>query len=437
MAAATSDHRDTTLVLTDSESGELVARRWFVEVISGPDAGKSIERDGGTIVVGSHADADLALTDPSVSRYHAELRLLPEGVLALDLGSKNGMRVGSARVERALVPAGGTLRLGRTELKVTPRDDALPAGDEPDAFGGFLTAAKSCRKVISQLRLVSKTEATVLIQGETGTGKELLARAIHDHSQRSSGPFVVVDCGAVTKTLLESQLFGHMKGAFTGAIESRAGAFEAAHGGTVVLDELGELPLDLQPKLLRVLEARTVRRVGDVVDKPVDVRFVASTNRDLEAMVRAGEFREDLFYRVAVVRAKVPPLRERMEDVPLLALHVAKRLGGDEVRLTQEAQAVLASYDWPGNARELRNVIERAVALNKGAPIEPKDLFPEEDRVQQHSFHEAKDQVIAEFERRYVKALLARHQGNVSGAAREAGLSRNALYALMKRAGLE
>jgi transcriptional regulator with PAS, ATPase and Fis domain len=436
MAAATSDHRDTTLLVTDSESGELVARRWIVEVVSGPDAGKSIERAGGTIVVGSHSEADLTLSDPSVSRYHAELRLLPEGVLALDLGSKNGMRVGSSRVERALIPAGGTVRLGRTELKVSPRDDEVAVGDDPEAFGGFLTAAKSCRKVLAQLRLVARTEATILLQGETGTGKELLARAIHDHSQRAGGPFVVVDCGAVTKTLLESQLFGHVKGAFTGAVESRAGAFEAADHGTVVLDELGELPLDLQPKLLRVLEARTVRRVGDVEDKPVDVRFVASTNRDLEAMVRAGEFREDLFYRVAVVRAKVPPLRERLEDVPLLALHSAKRLGGDGVRLTDEAQAVLSSYDWPGNARELRNVIERAVALKKGSLIEPKDLFPEED-LKQHTFHEAKDQVIAEFERRYVKALLARHQGNVSGAAREAGLSRNALYALMKRSGLE
>jgi DNA-binding NtrC family response regulator len=437
MAAATSDHRETTLVLTDSESGELVARRWVVEVIAGPDAGKSIVRTGGTIVVGGSDEADLSLTDPSVSRYHAELRLLPEGVLALDLGSKNGMKVGNARVERALVPAGGTIKLGRTEIKVTPKDDEIPIGDEPEAFGGFVTASKSCRKVLSQLRLVAKTEATVLIQGETGTGKELLARAVHDHSSRAKGPFVVVDCGAVTKTLLESQLFGHLKGAFTGAVESRAGAFEAGNRGTVVLDELGELPLDLQPKLLRVLEARTVRRVGDVEDKPVDVRFVASTNRDLEAMVRRGEFREDLFYRVAVVRAKVPPLRDRLEDVPLLALHVAKKLGGEGLRVTAEAQALLASYDWPGNARELRNVIERAVALHKGGALEPKDLFPEDEQHDRHTFHQAKDHVIADFERRYVKSLLARHQGNVSSAAREAGLSRNALYALMKRAGLE
>ena len=435
-AARSTDHRETTLVLTDSESGDLVARTWTVDVIDGPDAGKSIERTGGTIVVGSHEEADFTLTDPSVSRYHAELRLLPDGVLALDLGSKNGTRIGGARVERALVSAGGTIKLGRTELKVVPRDDSVELGDEPESFGSFVTLSRPCRKVLSQLRLVAKTEATVLIQGETGTGKELLAHAVHDHSERKDGPFVVVDCGAVTKTLLESQLFGHVKGAFTGAHESRPGAFEAAEGGTVVLDELGELPLDLQPKLLRVLEARTVRRVGDVEDKPVDVRFVASTNRDLETMVRNGEFREDLFYRVAVVRARVPPLRDRPEDVPLLALHHAQNIGGNRVTITAEAQAVLASYDWPGNARELRNVIERAVALTKTGIIEPADLFPDDDVRAAHSFHEAKDQVIAEFEKRYVKALLARHQGNVSGAAREAGLSRNALYALMKRTGL-
>ncbi len=244
MAAATSDPSETTLVLTDSESGELIARRWRIEVVSGPDAGIALERKGGTVVVGSHSEADLTLSDPSVSRYHAELRLLPEGVLALDLGSKNGTRIGSARVDRALVLAGGTLRLGRTEIKVTPKDDPLPLLDEPEAFGGFLTCSRACRKVLSQLRLVSKTEATVLIQGETGTGKELLARAIHEQSGHAGGPFVVVDCGAITKSLLESHLFGHVKGAFTGAVESRAGAFESANGGTLVLDELGELPLD-------------------------------------------------------------------------------------------------------------------------------------------------------------------------------------------------
>jgi DNA-binding NtrC family response regulator len=436
MAAVSSEHRETTLILTDSDSGELVARRWVVVVIAGPDEGKSIERQGGTVVVGSHPEADLTLTDPSVSRYHAELRLLPEGVLAVDLQSKNGTRIGGARIERALVAAGGTLKVGKTELEVRPNDDPIELSEEPDAFGEFETLSKACRKILAQLRLVARTEATILIQGETGTGKELLARAIHQTSDRAAGPLVVVDCGAVTKSLLESQLFGHVKGAFTGAVEGREGAFEAAQGGTVVLDELGELPLDLQPKLLRVLEARTVRRVGDVKDIPVDVRFVASTNRDLDAMVRAGEFREDLFYRVAVVRAKVPPLRERPEDIPLLAQSSARKIGGPAVRLTMEAQAVLASYDWPGNARELRNVIERAVVLNKGRHIEPKDLFPEEDD-SPHTFHEAKDRVIADFERRYVKALVARHQGNVSGAAREAGLSRNALYALMKRSGIE
>lgn len=438
MGAASSDdpsYGDSTLVLTDSESGELVARKWRVVVVDGEDQGLQLERRGGTVLVGSHADADLKLSDPSVSRYHAELRLLPEGVFVVDLGSRNGTRVAGTKVDRVLVPPGGSLKVGKTEIALRPEDDRVKVGGE-DRFGDFVTKTSAVRKVLSQLRLVAPTDATVLIEGETGTGKELLARALHDHSSRKGGPFIVVDCGAVKDTLLESQLFGHLKGAFTGASESRAGAFEAASGGTVFLDELGELPLDLQPKLLRVLEARTVRRLGDVEDKPVDVRFVAATNRDLEAMAKRGAFREDLFYRVAVVRARVSPLRERPDDVPLLAAATAERISDGRASLTRESLAALSTYDWPGNARELRNVIERAVALSKGAVITPDILFSDDGDDDRLSFKEAKDRVITEFETRYVKNLLDRHSGNVSAAAREAGMSRNALYALMKRVGL-
>jgi transcriptional regulator with GAF, ATPase, and Fis domain len=425
------------LIYTET-NGELVARRWKIEVTGGPDAGKTLVRDSGSVVVGTHPDADLVLKDDAVSRYHLELKLLAEGVLVVDLGSTNGTKVGGVRVDRALVQAGGSVRVGHTQLVLTPDDDRIVVDESNTGrFGEFVTSSPLLQKVLARLQIVARTEATVLIEGETGTGKELLARAIHDTSARKDGPFVVVDCGAVNHGVLESQLFGHVKGAFTSAMQDRVGAFEAGSKGTVFLDELGELPIDLQPKLLRVLEARTVQRVGESVERPVDIRFVAATNRDLESMLRDRRFRDDLYYRVAVVRAKVPPLRDRPEDIPLLAQHYARKLGGESSVLTKEVLAVLQSYDWPGNGREMRNVIERAVALSQGGRISPTELFPDEATHDRASFHDAKDQVIAEFENRYVRGLIARHHNNVSAAAREAGLSRTALYALMKRAGIK
>jgi transcriptional regulator with PAS, ATPase and Fis domain len=248
------------------------------------------------------------------------------------------------------------------------------------------------------------------------------------------------------ETLLEGELFGAVKGAYTGADADRIGAFEAADKGTVFLDELGELPLALQPKLLRVLEARTVRRVGDVNERPIDVRFVAATNRNLVEMAKAGTFRSDLYYRVAVLRARIAPLRSRPEDIPLLAGHFASQISRGRCAVSAEANEVLRRYDWPGNGRELRNIIERAIALQPGPVIHPIDLFPGSasdlatgsgsSEPVRGGFHEAKNQLITDFERRYVRDLLARHEGNVSAAAREAGLSRPSLYALMKRVGV-
>ncbi|MBI2376853.1 MAG: sigma 54-dependent Fis family transcriptional regulator [Deltaproteobacteria bacterium] len=442
-AAKSTEPVGTERLLLTGEGSELVARRWRIEVEAGPDRGKQLIAESGTIVAGSHPDADLVLTDGTVSRYHAELRLLPEGVLVVDLGSTNGTRVGGARVERCLVSPGGCFRLGHTQVRAHAEDRAVePARVDAAAsgplatLGTFVTGHAQLARTLGQLERVAKTEASVLIQGETGTGKEILARAIHEASHRSSGPFVVVDCGAVHAQLLESQLFGHKKGAFTGAASDHAGAFEAARGGTVLLDELGELPIDLQPKLLRVLEARTIRRLGEVSDRPIDVRFVAATHRDLDAMRKERAFRDDLFFRVAVVRALIPPLRERAMDIGLVARRYVEDLSGGRATLSQPAVAALSQYDWPGNARELRNVIQRALALSDAAVIGPDELFPDRSGSDQ-PFHAAKERVIAEFEIRYVRTLLEKHDGNVSRAAKEAGLSRNALYALMKRAGLE
>lgn len=427
----------TTKLVTSGQDGALLCRQWTAEVVDGPQRGRSVTRDAGVIIVGSHPDADLVLDDATVSRHHAELELLPEGVNVVDLGSTNGTRVGKAKISRALLAPGATVQFGQTRVLLRATDLPAALDEAPGRFGDFLSDNQSQRQILAQLARAARTEATILIEAPTGTGKELLAKAVHAASDRARGPFVIVDCGAIPEHLFERELFGSMQGSFTGADADHPGFFEAAEGGTLFLDELGELPAAQQPKLLRALEARTIRRLGDQRDRPIDVRFIAATNRDLSALMRQGSFRSDLYYRVAVVRASVLPLKDRPEDIPLLAAHFAAELG---VALSEAALSALLSYIWPGNARELRNTIERAAAVSAGGVLQAADLLseprPTATGATTGGFHEAKDAVIQGFERAYVRALLERHQGQVSAAAREAGLSRPALYALMKRAGL-
>ncbi len=425
-----------TLTIMDGGTGQQIEVGLSVQVLQGPSRGAEHEFQTGRISLGSGSDVDVLLADPTVSRKHAEISAVQGGLRVTDLGSKNGTRVAGARVQEALLMADGEVELGSSRIRVKITRSEASGGQVLERFGEYLTASPSLGAILAQLqRVAAKSSATVLLEGETGTGKELLARAVHGASRRADAPFIVVDCGSVTASLLESQLFGHAKGSFTGATEDHKGAFEAAHGGTIFLDELGELPLDLQPKLLRAIEARTVRRVGENSDRAIDVRFVAATHRDLEQMVESGDFRADLFYRVAVVRVKVPALRQRLEDVPLLASHYVSTLSDGASTLSPEAYPALAAYDWPGNARELRNVIERALAVSDHGLVGAEALFGV-SAAPASTFHEAKDQLIQSFERRYVKALLDRHHGNVSHAAKEAGISRNALYALMKRVGI-
>lgn len=425
--------RDTTQtqsLLLMEQDGRMQERTWTLRVVSGPDEGATLSADAGTILIGTNANNDLTLTDGKVSRRHAEASLYPEGVHLVDLGSKNGMFVDEKRVDRWLLPPGGRVRVGETEIVFDAEDQAVEIEGDLERFGDFVTGAASMKKLLFRLERASQTEATILLEGETGTGKEVLARAIHDASVRRDKPFIVVDCGAVQESLLESKLFGHKKGAFTGAIQDQVGAFEEAGGGTIFLDELGELPLGLQPKLLRALEARTIIRVGESKERTIDVRFVAATHRDLKRMAKAKEFRSDLYYRVAVVHFVVPPLRKRPEDVAILA----ERFAGGGLKMSPDALKTLDGYDWPGNVRELRNVVERAKALSDGELLRPEDFIPEEAPTE--TFLEAKEALVQEFEERYVRTLLARHNGNVSKAARDAGLSRNALYGIMKRVGL-
>jgi transcriptional regulator with GAF, ATPase, and Fis domain len=408
---------------------------------------------GETLRIGKHKENDLVLPDDTVSRAHAAIERTAEGLRLRDLGSRNGTKIGKARVSEAWIAPGTVLRVGEVELHV--RVESTAPGLPPSAnerFGLALGRSLPMRRIFALLEKVAASNATVLLTGETGTGKDVLARSVHGESARKAKPFEVVDCGAITASLIESELFGHERGAFTGAVAARAGAFERAEGGTLFLDELGELPLDLQPKLLRVLEARELRRVGGQKTIPVDVRVIAATTKDLPKEVRAGRFREDLYFRLAVVAIRVPALRERLEDVPLLAKRMLdQRVGEIGLGIGDAVLARLASHDWPGNVRELRNVLERAAFLAHASgqtSIDHVELGPDElaapNEAPEEAFRfrpgvtyrEARAKVDALFERRYFGWLLERHGGNASAAAREAQMDRKYLAELARKHGL-
>jgi DNA-binding NtrC family response regulator len=452
-----------TKLLTDDSSGALVERRYRLRVVSGPDHGKDHVLEAGTTMVGTHADNDLVLTDATVSRYHLEIRMRRDGIEVRDLDTTNGTKHGGVRIGQVLLVGPARLRLGKhTEIDVESVDSDVVLEDwASDRFGDVLGSAPAMRRLFALLARAAVTEATILLSGETGTGKEALAEAVHQASPRAQQPFVVVDCGSIPRELIASELFGHARGAFTGAATDKQGLIEAASRGTLFLDEIGELALDLQPQLLRVLDRRQVRRVGETAAVDVDIRVIAATHRDLRAMVKAGKFREDLYYRLAVVATQVPPLRERKADIPALATCFAERMGRGTFAQSPSLLDQLERHDWPGNVRELRNVVERALSLGSasladlgdtgapaagpaaadgaeparpGAPSAAADTAPD---VLDLPFKEAKAALVETFERDYLTALLARHRGNISRAAAEAGIDRNYIHRLVKKYGLE
>jgi len=358
-----------TQLRTDDASGALLERRYRLRVAAGPDQGKDHALEDGTTLVGTHPDNDLVLTDATVSRHHLEIRVRRDGIEVRDLDTTNGTRHGGARVGQVVLIGPARLRLGRhTELDVEPIDAGVELDDWPgDRFGDVLGTAPAMRRMFALLARAAATEATLLLTGETGTGKEAIAEAVHQLSHRTKGPFVVVDCGSIPHELIASELFGHAKGSFTGAANDKQGLIEAANHGTLFLDEIGELALDLQPQLLRVLDRRQLRRVGETQSIDVDIRVIAATNRDLRAMVRAGQFREDLYYRLAVVATSVPPLRDRKADIPVLVEWFAEKMGRGSFAQSPALLDQLQKHDWPGNVRELRNVVERALSLGNAA----------------------------------------------------------------------
>jgi transcriptional regulator with GAF, ATPase, and Fis domain len=401
-----------------------------VEVLNGPSAGTIAHLPGPSARIGSARDCDLVIADPTVSRHHVTLAVDEHGIRVIDAHSRNGTWVDGLRVYDALARPDSSIKLGGTTIRLRLGADEIDVPLSPlDRFGSLHGTSSAMRRVFSLLERIAATDTTLLIEAETGTGKDLAAEAVHEAGPRASAPYIVFDCSSVSSSLIESELFGHVKGAFTGANTDRAGAFEAADGGTLFLDEIGELPLDLQPKLLRALENREVRRIGANQRRAVDVRVIAATNRSLATEVERGRFREDLYYRIAVVRIALPPLRERPEDIPLLARHFAK--GRD---LPAHVIDELRTRTWPGNVRELRNAVERALSLgfpvsSKTAPVAAAPVAIDLSV----PLKDARDAMLEAFERAYLKAALAQTGGNATRAAQIAGVSRKFVQRALDR----
>jgi DNA-binding NtrC family response regulator len=440
------------------------------------------------IRIGSMEDNDVVLGDDTVSRYHCRIAQEDNGYVLVDNRSTNGTFVNKVRIREAFLKPGSIVSVGQSQLRFNAREEEVEiVPSRSDHCAGLIGGNARMREIYAIIEKIAPTATTVVIDGETGTGKEVVAQAIHSLSPRARNDFVVFDCGAVPPNLIESELFGHEKGSFTGAVMTRQGLFEQADGGTLFLDELGELPLDLQPKLLRALEQREVRRVGSAKAAKVDVRIIAATNRNLEDEVRAGRFRQDLFYRLSVVRLHLPALRDRADDVPLLAQHFLdhgafnRKPAAPSVRsVSREATTALQAYPWPGNVRELVNVVERAVSFCDTDSIELSDLPdyvrtakapparesvparrmstasgpiaapsvsmnpnapapapPEELLAEGVTFKDAKERWVASFERDYILQLLRRNNGNISHAARAADIDRKYFRKLMKKYDIE
>jgi DNA-binding NtrC family response regulator len=475
----------TKVAYLDRGPPTLHLRRCMLQSVDDPTMEWTFDKE--EIRLGSMDDNDVVLNDDTVSRYHCKIVQDDTGYILVDNSSTNGTFVNKVRVREAFLKPGCTVSVGQSQLRFNAREEEVHiVPSRADRCGALIGANAKMREIYSIIEKIAPTATTVVIDGETGTGKEVVAQSIHMLSPRSKGELVVFDCGAVPPNLIESELFGHEKGSFSGAMMTRTGLFEQADGGTLFLDELGELPIDLQPKLLRVLEQREVRRVGATKAQKVDVRIIAATNRDLETEVKAGRFRQDLFYRLSVVRLHLPSLKDRTDDIPVLVQHFLEngaynraQNGKPRIRgVARDAMAALQAYPWPGNVRELVNVVERAVSFCAHELIELSDLpdyvrsakaapqrehsarpmprqptggnpavgsalsptppqTPDELLADGVTFKDAKERWVATFERDYIEQMLRRNTGNISHAARAADIDRKYFRKLMKKYDIE
>jgi transcriptional regulator with GAF, ATPase, and Fis domain len=414
-------------------------RKTRLVVAKGPDAGLTMDLAGSAVRIGTSEESDLVLSDESVSRHHCEIIPTLNGIRVRDANSTNGVVIGNLWITDATFDGPTHIELGNTVIVVTPLEEKVDREQlDIDHFGDLLGTSPQMQELFADLARISATDLSLLVEGETGTGKELVADSVHRASPRASGPFVTFDCSSVAASLVESELFGHERGAFTGAVGTRIGVFEQANAGTIFLDELGELPKDLQPKLLRVLEKRAVRRVGGNRTIPIDVRLICATNRNLRAEVRRGAFREDLYFRVAGARAHVPPLRERMSDLTLLVEHFLASATPPRTlkEVPEHIWTMFRSYRWPGNVRELRNAVQRMLVTpdrvlesdaSAGDPIMVQECVP---------LRVARREAIEAFECNYLTGLLAMADGNVTRAAAIAEVSRQIIHLMISKHGL-
>ncbi|MBK8216940.1 MAG: sigma 54-interacting transcriptional regulator [Myxococcales bacterium] len=395
-------------------------------------------------VIGRNEACDLVLDDKRVSAVHVELVATERGVRVRDLGSRNGTFLGDTRIGEVYLLKPTLFTVGESLLEFSPTGPETVDIPDVAGFGPLVGSSAGMRAVFERCRKAAPTELTVLILGETGCGKELVAQAIHQASNRANKPFVVVDCGAIPPSLAESALFGHERGSFTGAVDKRVSPFVEADGGTIFLDELGELPVDVQPKLLRALAEQRIKSVGSNNYRPVNVRVIAATRRDLVREVNAGTFRSDLYFRVAQLRVELPPLRERLEDIPALVRKMMTDIGDKDAygRITSDSLERLMRHDWPGNVRELRNVVSVALAFGREGPLDlaqhlaPLVASSDSTPTRGRTFQDAKRDVLARFEREYFTALYAECSGNVSEIGRRAAMERAHVRGYLRRHGI-
>ena len=412
-------------------------------VSAGPDRGKSLLLRRGRYSVGKAPDCDLVMTDAAVSRRHLVFKVLDDGVEVLDVGSKNGSFFQGARFRQLILGAGAVLSIGASQLVMADagRRATDPPASEAHRFGMLLGGSLVMRRLFALLARVAQNDGPVLIEGETGTGKEVCAESLHAAGPRARGPFVVCDLSGLPGPLLESELFGHLRGAFPGADRDHRGAFATAAGGTLFIDDIGELGLEAQPRLLRALERREYKPIGASDYLPLDARVIASTNRDLWEECKAHRFRADLYHRLAVLRVRIPPLRDRTEDIPLFAREL---LGPRAQALTSDAWSLLAAHSWPGNVRELRNILTQATSLvPEGRALGASELGLSRSEpaaglewAEGSDFHGTKRQIISSWERTFLVDLMQRAGGNVARAAKQAGIDRPYLYRLLRKHGL-
>jgi two-component system, NtrC family, response regulator HydG len=436
-----------TAITAKATAADAIVGAYAIVVDAGPDAPRSFAIDGSTpsrVLLGQSPACEIRLSDGHVSRRHAAIEPAGASVRMTDLGSTNGTYVNGVRIVEAFVREGDRIELGQTMLRVARAERAPIAISTARRFGRVIGASEEMRRLYPLCEKIAASNVPVVIEGETGTGKEVLADALHEASPRADAPFIVFDCTSVPANLMESALFGHERGAFTGAISTRKGVFEQANGGTLFIDEIGDLDLALQPKLLRAIERSEVQRVGGDKWIRVDVRIIAATRRDLDHEIQAGRFRDDLFFRLAVTRIELPPLRRRRGDIGFLTRHFWKELGGGELPLPYDLLERYEDYAWPGNVRELHNAVARQLALGELAPeavgFKPtsgQEAAPSGDVIDRVlaknlPLTRARQLLVQEFESRYLEDALARSGGNVARAAAACGIAKR--YFLLMRA---